>query len=310
MKTYFKKKNLLFTFLLFLSINLFAQEDLEKLMQEQEGKPKKEFVTASFKGTRLINYHTVETLGKRTLEFRISHRFSTLNTGANNLWGVEGPATIRLALEYSYNGRLMFGLGRSSAGKLIDAFAKYRILKQTTDNSMPISVTGVASANLTTQKTLINGDASGQENYPHFSDKLAYMAQLIIGRKFSNSFSFQVSPMYIHYNLVPQIMDKNDIFAMIVSGRLKLSKRIALTGEYAFRMNKYSLDYKNYFNSAGLGIDIETGGHVFQIFVTNSYAINEILTIPYTNTTWKTGGIRLGFNITRAFTLGKQKINQ
>jgi hypothetical protein len=115
--------------------------------------------------------------------------------------------------------------------------------------------------------------------------------------------------MYIHYNLVPLITDKNDIFAMIVSGRIKLTKRMALTGEYAFRMNKYSLDEKgyNYHNSAGLGIDIETGGHVFQIFVTNSYAINEILTIPYTNTAWKTGGIRVGFNITRVFTAGAGK---
>jgi hypothetical protein len=303
---YIRKGYLLFI-LSSITLNLFAQEDLEKLMQQEESKPKKEFVSATFKGTRLTNYHTVETLGKRTLEFRISHRFSTLNTGANNLWGIEGPATIRLALEYSYNGRLMFGLGRSSAGKLVDLFTKYRILRQTVDDRMPISVSGVVSANITTQPYLINGDATGLQKYDNLSDKMAYMAQLIIARKFSKSLSLQISPIYIHYNIVPQIMDRNDMFNLVISGRMKITKRMAITGEYAFRLNKYSLDYKMYYNSAALGLDIETGGHVFQIFVTNSYAINEILTLPYTNTRWKNGGIRLGFNITRAFTVGKNK---
>jgi hypothetical protein len=298
-----------FTLALFtLTTNLsFGQDDLEQLMQQNEVKPKREYTTASFKGTRLINFHTIETLGRRTLEFRISHRFGTFDSGSNNFWGLDGPATIRLALEYSHNGRLMFGLGRTSVGKLIDGFVKYRLLRQTTNNRMPVSVTAIFSANMTTQPALINPTTTALENYPYFSDRLIYMSQLIIGRKFGQSLSLQVSPMYIHYNIVPQIMDKNDIFALILSGRLKMSKRIALTAEYAFRLNKYSLDYKNYYNSASVGIDIETGGHVFQLFVTNSYGINEVMVIPYTNTTWKTGGIRLGFNITRAFTMGKNK---
>ncbi|HWZ21531.1 MAG TPA: DUF5777 family beta-barrel protein, partial [Cytophagaceae bacterium] len=189
--------------------------------------------------------------------------------------------------------------------KLVDLFAKYSILRQTVDDKMPISVSGVISANITTQPYLINGDATGLQKYGNLSDKMAYMMQLVIARKFSKSLSLQISPIYIHYNMVPQIMDRNDMFNLVVSGRMKITKRMALTGEYAFRLNKYSLDYKMYYNSAALGLDIETGGHVFQIFVTNSYAINEILTLPYTNTRWKNGGIRLGFNITRAFTVGK-----
>ncbi|HSZ25634.1 MAG TPA: DUF5777 family beta-barrel protein, partial [Cytophagaceae bacterium] len=226
------KKNI-FSLVVMLPFSLFAQEDLEKLMKEQEAKPKKEFVTATFKGTRLINIHTLETLGKRTLEFRISHRFANFNTGANNLYGIEGPAYIRLALEYSYNGRLMFGLGRSSLGKFIDAFAKYRILRQTTDNRMPVSVTAVASANLTTQHNIVNQDnLNAPEYYTNFSDRFAYMAQLIIGRKFNSKLSLQISPIYIHYNLVSQLMDRNDIFALAISGRYKVSKRIAITGEY------------------------------------------------------------------------------
>jgi len=304
-------KNLKILFaLLFISVcteNIFAQSDIEKLMQTQDKVEKSPISIATFKGTRLINFHSSETLGSRVLEFRISHRFGNFNSGANNFWGLDGPATIRLALEYSHNGRLMFGLGRTSAGKLIDGFVKYRILRQTVDETMPISVTVVGSSNLTTQALLINGTSKGFEKYTYFSQRFAYMSQLIFARKFTNSLSLQFSPMYIHYNIVPQIMDRNDIFSLILSGRMKLSKRIAITAEYGFRLNNYTLDYKNYYNSASIGVDIETGGHVFQLFVTNSYSINEVLAIPYTNSSWQSGGIRLGFNITRAFASGKAK---
>lgn len=306
MKNLFKKIVSLFL-CLFAWHTIHAQNDLEKLMEEESQVPKREPVTSSFKGTRLMNFHTLETLGPKTLEFIISHRFGAINSGANNLWGLEGPATIRFALEYGINRRLMTGLGRSSAGKLIDGYLKYRVLRQTTDNKMPISLTAIGSVNLTTQNTLINGDASGMEKYPYFTNRLVYMAQLIIGRKFSPSFSLQVSPTYIHYNMVPQIMDRNDMYAVVVAGRCKLTKRFALTGEYSFRINNYSPDYKNFHNSASLGVDIETGGHVFQLFLANSFAINEILVVPYTNTTWKNGGIRLGFNITRSFAPGQKK---
>ena len=131
---------------LFLVLNLtylfFSSQaqDLLSSLDSLSGE-EKEYLTAAFKTTRLVDQHTLETVGPRTLDFRISHRFGPINSGAYKAWGIDGPANIRLSLEYSYDGRFMFGLGRSSYDKVVDGFLKYRLLRQTTDNSMPISVT-------------------------------------------------------------------------------------------------------------------------------------------------------------------------
>src|SRR5207344_758691 len=114
--------------------------------------------------TRIINVHTVEVLGPRTLDFRISHRFGTVNSGSYNAWGIDGPANIRLSLEYSFDGRLMFGIGRSSYDKMVDGFLKFRLLRQTTDNSMPISATLFAGAYYTAIKDG-NAEANGYDKY-------------------------------------------------------------------------------------------------------------------------------------------------
>ena len=146
---------------------LYAQEDdmMKLLDAETTEKPKKEFTTATFKGTRLINFQTLETLGKRTLDFRISHRFGDFNSGANNAFGLDGPACIRLGLEYSFEGRFMFGIGRTSYEKKLDGFLKYRLLRQTTNNSMPLSVTLVSSMFYTTVK--------GQPKYGYDVNRLS-----------------------------------------------------------------------------------------------------------------------------------------
>src|SRR6185436_2451137 len=94
-----------------------------------------------FKSTRLINQQTLESVGKRTLDFRISHRFGPVNSGSYGAWGIDGPVNIRLGLDYSFDGRLMFGIGRTSVDKIVDGFLKYRLLRQTTDGKMPVSVT-------------------------------------------------------------------------------------------------------------------------------------------------------------------------
>ena len=285
----------------------FSQENPDSLLAELEKEiPQEKFVNSMFKSTRLINFHTVEILGKKALDFRISHRFGDINSGADNLYGLDGPATIRLGLEYSHNGRLMGGIGRSSSGKYVDGFLKYRILRQTITNSMPISITAVGSVNVSAAKVNVYS-LPGVTDFPNFVDRIAYMSQVIIGRKFNEHLSLQLTPTLIHYNMVAQIMDRNNVFAVIGAGRYKVSRSISITGEYALRTNKYSLDFKQYHNNASIGIDIETGGHVFQIFVTNSAALNEVQVISFTNTSWKDGGARLGFNISRVFGFGKKK---
>lgn len=279
--------------------NVQAQDVLNTLL-DSSAVEKSPFTIATFKTTRIINMHTVETLGKRTLDFRISHRFAEFNTGAENFWGLDGGASIRLGLEYSYNGRLMAGLGRTSYGKMFDGFLKYRWLRQTDDDKMPVSMTLLAGMYIT-HASDPNKDINGYDKYENFSSRMSYSYEVILARKFTSAFSFQIAPWFVHYNQVDEITDKNDMYGVQAGMRLKFSKRAAFTAEYAYRINDYSR--REYYDSFGIGLELETGGHVFQVHVTNSFGLVENQFLPYTDTKWSDGGIRLGFNISRVFTL-------
>lgn len=285
------------------STALFAQtpDDLLNMVAET---PKKEFTTATFKTTRLINFHTVEVLSRRSLDFRISHRFGDFNTGAYNAWGIDGGANIRLALEYCHGSRLMFGVGRTSGKKIADGFLKYRLLKQTTKGGgMPVSVTLFSGVYHTFLQNVI---IDGKNKYQTVPDRLSYCHQIMVGRKFSSRFSFQLTAAMVHFNLVDKITDKNDCFVIGGVTRFKFAKRQAITVEYGYRLNKYSNE--KYYDSFGIGYDLETGGHVFQIHLTNSFGLTEDQYFMYTNSSWDNWGIRLGFNISRVFSLqGKNK---
>ena len=279
--------------------NANAQEDLMAMLDQNSPK-QKEYVFATFKGTRLINFHTIEVPGKRSLDFRISHHFGDINGGAYQFFGLDGGASIRLGLEYSYDGRFQFGIGRSSVEKVLDGFLKYKLLRQTTDNSNPITITLFSGM----YYTLINDPntaITGINRYQYPSSRLSYSHQIIFARKFSSRFSFQIAPVFVHYNLVDFIGDKNDVFAISTLFRYKFTKRTAFTFEYAYRANHNSKVI--YYDPIGVGVDIETGGHVFQIFVTNSIGMIEPQFIGRTNTTWKNFGLKLGFNISRVFSI-------
>src|SRR5690349_10449295 len=159
-------------------LNGFSQDDLEKILAQQETKqPAKEYTIATFKTTRLINFHTIETVGRRTLDFRISHRFGDINGGLNNFYGLDGGANIRFSLEYSFDGRFMFGLGRTSQDKLYDGFLKYRLIRQATGGGSPVSVTLVTSANYTSVKD--NGkQLTGFDKYEKTAYRYSYVNQL------------------------------------------------------------------------------------------------------------------------------------
>jgi hypothetical protein len=281
-----------------LMLSVQAQDSTSSWMEQLDNPTT--YTIATFKATRLINMHTVETLGKRTLDFRISHRFGTFNSGAENLWGLDGGASIRLGLEYSYDGRLMGGIGRTSTGKMFDGFLKYRLVRQTDDNHTPLSIT-LLTAMYITHESDPNKEANGYDKYENFSSRMSYAYQAIIARKFTSAFSLQIVPYFIHYNQVDAITDLNDMYGVQAGMRLKFTKRAAITAEYAFRINDYTRE--EYYNSLGIGLELETGGHVFQVHITNSFGIVENQFLPYTDTKWGDGGIRLGFNISRVFTL-------
>jgi opacity protein-like surface antigen len=216
------------------SILLFPFEgfsqDLDELL-ESETNPATEYSSATFKASRIINGHSIEQMKKHQLDFRISHRFGPLNDGAYGLYGLD-QSKIHFSLEYGITNWLMLGVGRGSLNKIYDSFAKVKILRQSTGEvNMPLSISYLTSVELKTQKF----DDPTRTNY--FSSRLSFVHQLLIARKFSNNFSFQLSPTFIHRNLVKTELDMNDVYALGFGARYKLSKRLSLNAEYYYNYN-------------------------------------------------------------------------
>ena len=283
-----------------ITVSVFAQNDLMDLINENNP-AEINYTTASFKSTRIMNGHSIEKMAPGQLDFRISHRFGTLNTGAYNLWGLD-QANIHFSLEYGILKWLMVGVGRGTYEKTFDGFAKFTILRQSTGaKEMPVSLSAFSSVAINSLKW------TDPERTNYFSSRLSYVAQVLVARKFTPSLSFQLTPSYVHRNMVPTELDPNDIFAMGAGGRMKLSKRISLNAEYFYVVNPKAYMSQQIYNPLSVGVDIETGGHVFQILLTNSVAMIEKGFIGETTGSWAKGDIHLGFNISRVFNLKKQK---
>jgi Membrane bound beta barrel domain (DUF5777) len=294
-------RRLSFTFLFFLvPLGIFAQDDLMNLLNKDA--PKEiNYTTATFKSTRIMNGHSIERMPEGQLDVRISHRFGTLNSGAYNFFGLD-QSNIHLGLEYGITNWLMVGVGRSEFEKTYDGFAKFSILRQSTGlKEMPVSVSVVTSIALKTIKF------PDQTRTNYFTSRLAYVAQVLVARKISEGFSLQLTPSYIHRNLVATELDPNDILALGAGARLKLTKRVSLNGEYFYIANPKTYMNPQIYNPLSLGFDIETGGHVFQLFFTNSLGMTEKQFIGATTGQWKKGDIHFGFNISRVFTLKKHR---
>jgi hypothetical protein len=285
----------------FISTGLNAQNDLLDLLNEGN-KTEVNFTTATFKSTRILNGHSIERMPDGQLDFRISHRFGTLNSGAYELFGLD-QANIHFSLEYGILDWLMIGIGRGTYEKTYDGFAKFSVLRQSEGAKViPVSLSLFSSVAV---KSVKWADPS-RTNY--FSSRLSFCGQLLIARKMNEEFSLQLTPSFIHRNLVTTELDPNDILALGAGGRMKLSKRISLNAEYYYLMNANNTYLSQpVYNPLSLGFDIETGGHVFQLLFTNSLAMIEKGFIGETTGRWKHGDIHFGFNISRVFTLKKNK---
>jgi hypothetical protein len=294
-------RQLLLAFLIFLiPSGIFAQDDLMKMINQDSTKDIN-YTTATFKSTRIMNGHSIERMLPGQLDVRISHRFGTLNSGGYNFWGLD-QSNIHLSLEYGIFKWLMVGVGRGSYQKTFDGFAKFSILRQSSGAKvMPVSVSLFSSAAINSLKWT---DPT-RPNY--FSSRLSYVGQILIARKISEGLSLQLTPSYVHRNLVPTELDPNDLFALGAGGRLKLTKRISLNAEYYYVANPKQNMSTQIYNPLSVGFDIETGGHVFQLFFTNSLGMIEKAFIGETTGQWKNGGVHFGFNISRVFTLKKHE---
>ena len=260
-------KRLYFTLFLFYLPGAvgFAQEDSILV----ENLPEK--ITETFHSTRIINGHSIETLGKGVLEFRVEHRFGDMagaDGGVQNMFGLDNSSDIRLALEYGLTDRMMIGLGRSKGTgrpyrSLIDGFYKIRAVDQT-KGGFPISVAMLGTTTYSYMKA--SEDIFQVAHFPEWEHRLAYSVQVNFARKFHERFSAALMPTMVHYNLVPKASDPNDILALGIGGRQRITKMVSVNAEYYYLLP--GSRFEGTTNSFSIGFDIETAGHVFQLTFT------------------------------------------
>ncbi|NJN49942.1 MAG: hypothetical protein HC798_00750 [Polaribacter sp.] len=278
--------------LTFSFFSFFFAQDLMDILDDEDD-TNSSIVTSTFKGTRIVNGHSIENRKKKELEFIISHRFGRINSGIYELFGLDN-SNIRFSFEYGFTDDITAGIGRSSFEKTYDAFVKYSWLKQKTgEKSFPFAVSLFGSIAL---KTLRDYPATDKRT---FAESLNYVGQILIARKETKNFSYQIAPTYIHRNTVLNAADPHDIYAIGFGTRVKVSNRVSLNGEYYAQLNKnVSVPTRN---SIGFGVDIETGGHVFQLILSNSITMIEKSFIAETNGNFFGGDIHFGFNLSRTF---------
>jgi len=286
---------------LLLLISFISKSQETNLKSSSDYKPETTNYRSIFRSTRLINFQTVETLKKGSFDLRISHRLGTFKDPIYNFFGFDGPATIKIAFDYSLNDNLTLGVGRNSNGKLWEGFVKWRLLHQTEDGKMPISLSFFTGSNITSRP-----DSKANE-FDKFGARFNFVYQIMLARQFGKILSLQIAPTWIHYNQVNASVDKNDQFALASMARLRLTKSFLIIGEYGLRLNKFSeTSGISYHNSAAFGLEVQTSGHSFQFFVTNSGTMNESQFLTQTTSDVLKGEIRLGFNISRVFHFGKR----
>ena len=273
---------------LLISLCANAQDDLFNLLL---GDDDPIYVSYLFKGTKVVNGQSVELPAKGVLQFNIQHRFGPLNSGFYNLYGLDF-SQVRLSFDYGIKDWLAVSLGRSSYLKILDISTKIR-LKRQVKNGFPFMIV-MNSASYLEQWQYIKG----VENSLVFTNQLSYVNQILIARKMNRNLTLQFTPTIVHYNLVEIKNESNDKYALGVGGRQKLTKRISLNSEYFIQLND-----KRRNNVFSLGFDIETGGHIFQLHLSNSPAMIDPEFITQTSGKWLNGDIFFGFNISRVFTL-------
>ena len=283
----------------------FAQDTTDTMNQliTQTEKNKTYHTESTFIYTHILDGQSVETLPKKVLDVRISHRFGPLNSGLYNFFGLDySPFNVRLGFDYGITNNFMIGGGHSGFQKTYDLFSKIKILKQSTGAvTSPFTISFVPTITINTQK---------QNEFPVKPDsgetikRFSYVLQLLIARKFSESFSLQIMPTLVHPDNVSFLHSKKNILAIGIAGREKISKRMSLIAEYYYQLPDDKAPGSH--NVLSFGLNLWTGGHVFQLLFTNSYGLTEKSFIAETKGRWNKGDELFGFNISRVFQLGNK----
>lgn len=276
-------------FFLILPIVSLGQDDL--LAEIDQEVPDTSEVTAVFKGLKIVNFESTKLVNKNQFTFIVAHRFGSISDGFDTFFGLDDAVT-RLNFVFGISDGLNISISRSSFQKIYQAAAKYRLLKQK-ENGLPISVVGFNEIFINTsyEKT----------NLPNleFKHRISYAAQLLISRKFSEMLSFELAPTFFHENYVPNPDQDNSQIALGLGGRYKLGPRWSLNIDYGWHFNRAS--NSPFVNPLSIGVDLETGGHVFQMHLTNAQPMNTIGYLGQATGDWGDGRIYFGFNLSRNF---------
>jgi len=304
------KFNLKFLLLLsfLFSLHLTKSQNLDSLMMAMEGPPAAKPVTATFKTTRLVNMVTIEQVKRGELDFRISHRFDDIAGeagGISTLYGFDNVTDIRIAFDYGINDNWAVGFGRSKGAylrrQILDFNTKLKLLKQKDDNSMPLSVSLFLSSELCTMAS--SSDSTSTIYFENkFSHRINYVSQLLLARKFGERLSLQLTPTFVHRNLV-NYYENNNSFSLGLGLRYKFTKRLGVIFDYYYNFDKTKTPELGYYAPLGLGLEIETGGHVFHLLFSNNKALLESQYLAECTENWLKGEFRFGFNISRIFNI-------
>jgi len=274
---------------------LFAQDDLMDFFDDGA---EPAVVTAVFKAGRIINVQSPETSGKGEMNFIIAHRFGRISDGWYDLFGLDN-AQMRMGLDYGVTDQLQVGVARSGFGKTLEASAKWRFVEQQEGGGSPVSLTGYS---VLMRDGLRFPEDGIQRKGVH---RMSYVHQLVVARKCSPDLSLALIPSLVHRNLVGNVEQANDVGTIGAGFRYKLNNRLSVNGEYHYLLPRPVED--NFVNSLSLGLDIETGGHVFQLHITNSRGMFERAFLAETSSSWQDGDLYFGFNINRVFQVGKRR---
>ena len=261
----------------------------------------------AFKNKQLINAQTA--VIPEGFDFTIMHRFGKIGLDDRlykDFLGFDSPANIRFSLSYKLNDRFYVGMGRTKIGKTIDVEAKYVLLKQAADNSSPLSIAIFNNTGINTEQFKNYGsNAFFSDSITPFQNKFShrvnYVTELILSRKFSDKLSLQLSPTIVYKNLVLGLVENHFTFVLPFSGRFQYSFGSAILFEYAHKLNTRSdLTLDNPFS---IGFEFGTAGHVFQVFMSNSYYLREanIYTLEPYDFYQSPNEFVLGFNIRRVW---------
>ncbi|MBD78817.1 MAG: hypothetical protein CL840_07845 [Crocinitomicaceae bacterium] len=297
--------------LLIFSVNLNAQDDLLDMLEEESDADNNEEVFATWKTMKLVNIHSTEMVKKNALDFRVAHRFGNMGVesggGPHSFYGLDNSADIRISFDYGITERWQIGIGRSKYNELIDFSTKYKILAQK-EKKVPVTIVAYGAAGITPEK-------DPDTRYDDWQNRMSYFLQVLIARKFGQRFSMELAPSMLHRNMVTKVVDpdgntltdENTNYSLGVGARFMITKRVGIIADYVYTFSEFRENYspRNFYDPFGVGVEIETGGHVFHLTLTNASGLVENNYIPETNDSWAKGGIKLGFNISRVFQLAK-----